>query len=112
MDVERVVLEEVGVLLAERGLSGDGVSPDDALEADLGLSSLEIVRLIASIAAALALDALASPVSVTDIRTVEDLCRVYRDVLAGGSGEAAAIEALRRGQAEAQGRQAKRMGAA
>ena len=111
MDVDRIVLDEVGVLLAEHGQSGDRVSLDDALEADLGLSSLEIVRLIESIAAALTVDAVASAVSITDIRTVEDLCRVYRDVLAGGSRDAAAIEALRQRQAEAQARQAKRMGA-
>ena len=100
------------MLLAERGRSGDGVSPDDALEADLGLSSLEIVRLIERIAAALALDAFASAVPITDIRTVEDLCRVYHDVLAGGAKDAAAIATLREGQAEAQARRAKRMGSA
>ena len=111
MDVDRIVLEEVGVLLAECSRSRDGVSLDDALEADLGLSSLEIVRLIERIAAALTVDALASAVSITDIRTVEDLCRVYHDVLAGGAKDAAAIAALREGQAEAQARRAKRMGA-
>ena len=98
------------MLLAEHGRSPDGVSLDDALEADLGLSSLEIVGLIESIAAALTLDAFASAASITDIRTVGDLCRVYHDVLAGGSKDAAAIEALRQRQADAQARQAKRMG--
>ena len=98
------------MLLAEHGRSPDGVSLDDALEADLGLSSLEIVGLIESIADALTLDAFASAASITDIRTVEDLCRVYHDVLAGGSKDAAAIEALRQRQADAQARQAKRMG--
>ena len=112
MDVDRIVLDEVGVLLAEHGRSRDGVSLDDALEADLGLSSLEIVRLIERIAGALALDAFASALSITDIRTVEDLCRVYHDVLAGGSTDAAAIEALRQRQADAQARRAKRMGSA
>ena len=110
MDVDRIVLDEVGVLLAEHGRSRDGVSLDDALEADLGLSSLEIVRLIERIAAALALDAVASALSITDLRTVDDLCRVFRDVRAGGSTDAAAIEALRERQAEAQARRAKRMG--
>ena len=112
MDVDRIVLDEVGVLLAERGRSRDGLSPDDALEADLGLSSLEIVRLIERIAAALTIDAFASAASITDVRTVDDLCRVFHDVLAGGSTDAAAIEALRQRQADAQARRAKRMGSA
>lgn len=109
-DGEGLVFQEVRIILEERGTVHDEVTGGDALEADLGLSSLDVIRLVANIASALGVDPLARAGAITDIRTVDDLCRISRGLIAGDASEQDAIDALRARHAEARKRRARRIG--
>lgn len=108
LDVEGLVLQEVRVLLEARGAVHDELAAADALEADLGLSSLDVTRLVAKVASDAGVDPRAQ--AITDLRTVDDLCRLLRGLVAGDSGEDEAIDALRARHAEARARRARRTG--
>jgi hypothetical protein len=110
LDVEGLVLQEVRVILEERGHARDALAPADALDADLGLSSLEIIGLVAKAASAAGVDPVAPAPAVTDLRTVDDLCRLVRGLVAGESSEQEAIDTLRARQDEARARRARRVG--
>lgn len=110
LDVEGLVLREVRVILEERGTAHDDLAAADALEADLGLSSLDVIRLVANIASAVGVDPRAPAIAITDIRTVDDLCRISRSLVAGDSTEQEAIDALRARHADARERRARRIG--
>jgi acyl carrier protein len=109
-DVDGLVLREVRGMLEERGTAHDEPAAADALEADLGLSSLDVIRLVAKVASALGVDPLARAGAITDIRTVDDLCRLSRGLVAGEASEKGEIDALRARRAEARERRARRIG--
>jgi len=98
------------MILEERGTAPDEVAAGDALEADLGLSSLDVIRLVANLASALGVDPRAPAMAITDTRTVADLCRLSRGLLARDSSEHEAIDALRARHADARARRARRTG--
>lgn len=79
--VERVIQDEIGRLLAQRTPSGAPVARGDALE-ELGLSSLDVVQLAVSLAVRLGVDPF-QRASITDLRTIGDLCEAYERALAG-----------------------------
>ncbi len=110
VDVEGLVLREVRAILEERGTARDELAAPDALEADLGLSSLDVIRLVANIASAVGVDPRARATPITDIRTVADLCRMSRGLAAGDSSEKDAIDALRGRRADARARRERRIG--
>lgn len=110
MDVEGLVRQEVRVLLEARGAAHGELAAADALEADLGLSSLDVIRLVAKVASDAGVDPLARAPAITDLRTVDDLCRLLRGLVAGDSSEREAIDALRARHAEARARRARRIG--
>ncbi len=112
MDVEGLVLHEVRAMLEERGAAHAELAAADALEGDLGLSSLDVIRLVAKVASAAGVDPLAPAPAITDLRTVDDLCRLVRGLVAGESGEHAAIDALAARHTEARARRARRVGSA
>jgi hypothetical protein len=59
-----------------------GVANGQHLTTDLGLTSLDIARIIAVLELELGADPFASLVAITDVRTVSDLCAAYRKALA------------------------------
>jgi acyl carrier protein len=69
------LLREVSGFLSERGKAARGLSGADVLTDDLGLSSLEVVELVTRLGAHLGL---VPNAAVTEIRTIEDLCALYR----------------------------------
>jgi acyl carrier protein len=85
-DVERAVFEEIRLILGEQGKASGTLSPDDVLDADLGLSSSDFVLLVSHLAVRLGIDAFARSASITDVRTAGDLCRLYRDLQSGAVG--------------------------
>ena len=56
---------------------------DDALLTDTGLGSLDLAALIARLERLWKVDPFIEAVSITEIRTVGDLCRAYRDFIGG-----------------------------
>jgi acyl carrier protein len=110
LDVDGLVLHEVRAILEERGAAHDEPAAGDALEADLGLSSLDVIQLVAKVASAAGVDPLARAPAITDLRTIDDLCRILRGLVAGDSSEPEAIDALRARHAEARARRARRIG--
>jgi acyl carrier protein len=86
-DVERAVFEEIRLILEEQGKAAGRLSPDDALDADLGLSSADVVLLVSNLSAKLGTDPFERSASITDVRTAGDLCRLYQDLQSGTVGE-------------------------
>jgi acyl carrier protein len=85
-DVQQVVLLELRLILEEGGKPAHPIALDDGLDADLGLSSSDLVRLVSNLTAKLGTDPFKRSASITDIRTVGDLCRLYQTLRAGDAG--------------------------
>lgn len=85
-DVQQVVLVELRLILEEQGKPPHPISLEDGLDADLGLSSSDLVRLVSNLTAKLGTDPFKRSASITDIRTVGDLCRLYQTLRAGDPG--------------------------
>lgn len=80
-DVERVVSDEIRRVLREQDKPDADVLPEDALDADLGLSSSDVVRVAGLLATRLGVDPFARSASITDVRTVDDLRRLFARLL-------------------------------
>ena len=75
----RVVIHgRIRSLLHERCGEARAFSGQDKLNATLGLSSLDLAFLVADLEAELGVDPFARLVSITSVRSVEDLERAYR----------------------------------
>jgi len=79
--IESIVHGRIRALLAERGSEVDRLSGADKLSATLGLSSLDLAFLVAELEAELGVDPFAKLVSVTSVRSVEDLVRAYQQAI-------------------------------
>ena len=77
-DVAGAVFEEIRLILREQGKTVGALHLDDVLDADLGLSSSDVVVLVTNLAARLGTDPFERSASITDVRTVGDLCRLYQ----------------------------------
>lgn len=70
--------------IAEIVERGGGAAPpfdDDALLVDTGLGSLDLAALVARLERVWRVDPFLEAVAITEIRTVGDLCRAYRDFI-------------------------------
>lgn len=75
--IGRVVVAEIRNLLATTsGQAPDALDGDDRFD-DLGLSSLDLVDLVATLNVKLAANPFPQSAAFTDVRTVADLCRAY-----------------------------------
>jgi len=78
----RVVIHgRIRSLLHERCGEARAFSGQDKLNATLGLSSLDLAFLVADLEAELGVDPFAKLVSITTVRSVDDLERAYRGAL-------------------------------
>ena len=77
-EIESIVHERIRVLLAERGGEAGRLSGNEKLSATLGLSSLDLALLVAELEAQLGVDPFAKLVSITSVRSVDDLVRAYQ----------------------------------
>jgi len=110
-DVERLIRDEIGLLLPERRQPGAWVAREDGLE-ELGLASLDVVQLAVSLAARLGVDPFQRSASITDVRTVGDLCQAYERALAGEAGEPLPTADLLAHQREVEARRTRSRGPA
>jgi acyl carrier protein len=102
MQVESIVHARIRAVLAERVGEVGCLSGTDKLSATLGLSSLDLAVLVAELEAEFGVDPFAKLVSITSIRSVEDLVRAYQQVffpeLVRGGEDAAVTAAVTRAQ--------------
>lgn len=83
-EIEAVVREEVMQIVQE--VSAEIEFVDDASNLlELGLRSLDLARLVASLEMRTGLDPFAAHVSITSVRTLGDLSRAYRLMSEGAS---------------------------
>jgi acyl carrier protein len=83
--VHRVVLR----IARQRSPDVSGVENAQRLTAELGLESMDLARIIAVLELELGADPFAGLVSITDVRTVGDLCEAYRRALSQTPGASA-----------------------
>jgi acyl carrier protein len=76
--IESIVHERIRALLAERAGEVGHLCGNEKLSATLGLSSLDLALLVAELEAQLGVDPFAKLVSITSVRSVDDLVRAYQ----------------------------------
>src|SRR3954452_18310107 len=81
--IESIVHGRIRAVLAERAVEVGTLSGADKLSATLGLSSLDLAFLVADLEAELGVDPFAKLVSITSVRSVDDLVRAYRRAIFG-----------------------------
>jgi len=79
--IESIVHDRIRAVLAERAGEVARLSGTDKLSATLGLSSLDLAFLVAELEAELGVDPFAKLVSITSVRSVEDLVRAYQQAV-------------------------------
>ncbi len=67
--------------IVERGGGAAPAFDDDDLLVDTGLASLDLAALVARLERVWRVDPFLEAVAITEIRTVGDLCRAYRDFI-------------------------------
>jgi acyl carrier protein len=82
--IETVVHEKIRAVLLERFGQVRAFAGTDKLNATLGLSSLDLAFLVAELEAEFGVDPFAKAVSITNVRSVDDLVRAYCDAICGG----------------------------
>ena len=82
-EIEEAIRLTIGDLLQRRGRPIPPLDEDDLLMAT-GLTSLDMAALVARLEQRWKVDPFLEAVPITEIRTIADLCRAYRDVINGG----------------------------
>src|SRR6188472_1302260 len=77
-NIESIVHGRIRAVLADRAVEVGALSGADKLSATLGLSSLDLAFLVADLEGELGVDPFAKLVSITSVRSVEDLVRAYQ----------------------------------
>jgi acyl carrier protein len=76
-DISEAVRNQIGSLLDEKNLPVRNLGPDDRLNADLGLTSLDLATLVAALEMKLKADPFQELVPITSVRTIGDLEAAY-----------------------------------
>jgi acyl carrier protein len=76
-DVEAVVREAVLEVLRTNGSGKASVTSEHSLIVDLGLSSLDLARLIAILELRLQADPFSHDIAIATVHTISDLCQAY-----------------------------------
>ena len=77
--VETIVVDKIRAILAERGTPPPAsLSRAAKLNANLGLSSLDLALLVSELEFELGVDPFAKLVAITSVRTIDDLVNAYR----------------------------------
>jgi acyl carrier protein len=77
VEISKVVRDQVRLLLDEKDLPVREIKSEDGLNADLGLTSLDLASLVAALEMTLKADPFQEVVPITSVRTVGDLERAY-----------------------------------
>ena len=83
LKVHQAVYQEIHRLLSERDKRFLNIAEECHLQADLGFTSVELVKLISALDANLHVDLFAQNISIADIGTVGDLTQAYQKSLFG-----------------------------
>jgi acyl carrier protein len=98
--IEEIVHGRIRMILAERDREVGPLSGSEKLNPTLGLSSLDLALLVAELEAELGVDPFAKVVSITSIRSVDDLVGAYQQAffpeLQRGGGDRAIAAAVQR----------------
>ena len=81
--IEAAVYKAIDDVLERTGRQAVVIDNDSPLVA-IGLTSLDLAALIAVLQSRLKVDPFFATKAITDIRTVGDLCRAYRDMIGEG----------------------------
>src|SRR6516225_9386564 len=76
-ELESVIREKIRTLLEERGSDIPTIHGADTLNGALGLSSLDLAIVVAELESALGVDPFSRIVSITSVRSVDDLVEAY-----------------------------------
>ena len=76
-EISEAVRNQIGLLLDEKGVPVRNLEPDDRLNADLGLTSLDLATLVAALEMKLKADPFQELVPITSVRTIGDLEAAY-----------------------------------
>jgi acyl carrier protein len=77
--VEAIILDKIRAILSERGgPPAVSLSRSAKLNANLGLSSLDLARLVSELEFELGIDPFAKLVPITSVITIDDLVNAYR----------------------------------
>jgi acyl carrier protein len=106
--IETIVHDKIRAVLAERGGHGGPLSGSAKLNATLGLSSLDLAFLVADLEAELGVDPFAKLVSITSIRSVDDLARAYQQAFFPEPQDERAVDVLGAAVKRAETRRARR----
>jgi acyl carrier protein len=76
-EISKAVRDQVGLLLGEKDLPVKEIGSEDRLNADLGLTSLDLATLVAALEMTLKADPFQELVPITSVRTIGDLELAY-----------------------------------
>jgi acyl carrier protein len=76
-EISKAVRDQVALLLDEKDLPARDFGPDDRLNTDLGLTSLDLASLVAALEMKLKADPFQELVPITSVRTIGDLEAAY-----------------------------------
>jgi acyl carrier protein len=76
-EISKAVRDQVGLLLDEKDLPVREISSEDRLNADLGLTSLDLASLVAALEMKLKADPFQEFVPITSVRSIGDLEAAY-----------------------------------
>jgi acyl carrier protein len=77
--IEVLIHDKIRALLSRRAPRSRAISGTANLNAELGLTSLDLAFLVAELEAELGVDPFAQRASITSVRTVNDLVNAYHD---------------------------------
>jgi acyl carrier protein len=108
IQLERVVLGKICSVLEDRSGEVRVIKGTDRLNATLGLSSLDLALIVAELEVEVRADPFAKLVSITSVRSVNDLVTAYRKVLFPEANEPGQDHDLAEAVRRAQMRQARK----
>jgi acyl carrier protein len=106
--IEAIVHGRIRAVLAERNGEVGPLSSTDKLSATLGLTSLDLAFLVAELEAELGVDPFAKLVSITRVRSVDDLVRAYQQAFFPESRSSGKDDAVAAAVKRAETRRARR----
>jgi acyl carrier protein len=107
-ELETVIREKIRMLLEERGDDVPAIHGADSLNGALGLSSLDLAIVVAELESELGVDPFSKIVSITSIRSVDDLVGAYLEVYLPHTKPTREDEDLQQAAGRARDRRARR----
>ena len=108
VQLETLVLGKIRAVLEERSSEVHVIKGADGLNATLGLTSLDLALIVAELEVEVGADPFAKLVSITSVRSVDDLVGAYRKALYPGTDDPGQDHDLAAAARRAQMRQTRR----